>query len=226
MAKHKYDNTGNIPIAEDAYADTADKTIVIPATSPDGKISPLDESTKKFGVVADAKGNAADEPLFVLSRTSSAAHAESCRKLRWFCLENIHLLVYSIFFIALATFAVYYGFFGEDMMVTLLSAAVALFMLYAALFGHKLFVFGMPFDEERTEGVLECRFYDKDMRVSCAGEDYVLSYTGVERVRLSKHHIYLKLKSKQFPSGLLLDKPAEKSAIDGIISLIGVSKNS
>lgn len=216
-AKKKLNTTTVIPIVDDA---PADKTLEISTVSAELQNGTAGGSTREFGVVAEQKENDGGEVLFELSRTSSAAHAESCRRLRWFSTDNMHLIVYATFFVVLSVFAVYYSFFGKEALVAVASAAVALFMLYAALCGHKLFVLGMPFDEERTEGVLECRLCKEDIRITCAGELYVLPYSAVSKARLSKHHIYLKVKSKQFPSGILLDKPAEQSATDGIIGLI------
>lgn len=203
MAKKIFNSDVNIPIVEDAF-DTKE--------SPAADQGVLDER------VYDECGG--EETIYELIRTSSAAHAASCRRLKWFSLYNVHLVVYIMFFVVLTIFSVYYGVFSQEGALWVVPAIAACFMIYVIARGHSLFTFGMAFDEEKAEGVLACKFCTDKIYVRCTDEESVVPYTAVSGIRCTKHHIYLRVKGKAFPDGILLEKPGDSVTADGIMSLV------
>lgn len=166
-----------------------------------------------------------EKPLYELIRTSSGAYVKACKSLSWFDLHNTHLIVYSMFFIVLSVFAVYYGFFKTDKMLCAFSTVAALFMLYVIIWGPRLFANGMAFDEQRGEGTLVCLFYKDKLVIKSCGDNYTIAYTSIRSLRFIKHYAYIRLKSsKDFPNGIIMEKPADAEAVNVISELIKLSR--
>ncbi|MBQ3195323.1 MAG: hypothetical protein IJB65_02545 [Clostridia bacterium] len=196
-------------------------TIEMPALSAEPLVTqevPVQSpSTQEFNAVSEKK----EAPVYELVRTSSGAYAKACKKFSWFGLHNTHLIVYTTFFLALSVFAVYYGFFQKDKMLCIFASLAAVFMLYVVACGPRLFASGMAFDEERAEGTLNCLFYTDKLVIECGSNSYTAPYTAVTKLAFFKHFIYIRIKnSKDFPNGIIMEKPVNKETTIGIINLL------
>lgn len=156
-------------------------------------------------------------PIAELVRTSSVGYSVACRRFYWFSLHNMHLIVYTMFFLVLAIFSFYYGFYGNDKMLCIFSGITAAFMLYVIVGGPKLFAEGMSFDEEKREGTLCCKFYQEELSVTIGEEETKISYSSVVQLTVTRHYIYLRLKNnKTFKSGIVMERPTSDSTVADI----------
>lgn len=220
LAKKKTKATSGLPKKAEASIVPNDATVELPELLPEEKALSNEEkapATQEFNAVKEEK----EAPLYELVRTSSGGYIKACKKLSWFSAQNTHLVVYTMFFLVLAVFGVYYGFFQQDKMLCIFSFAAAAFMLYIVICGPRLFASGMAFDEERAEGTLSCMFFKDKLEVILGEEKYSIPYTSVTRLSFVKHCIYIRVKnSKEFPSGIIMEKPTSKDAVKEISELI------
>lgn len=206
-------------------APSLDKTVEMPEISEVAVVEQIvseQPQTQEFSVVAEIK----EQPLYELVRTSSAGYAKMCKKLCWFGLHNSHLIIYTMFFLVLAVFALYYGFYNLDKTLCIFSALTAAFMLYVISFGPRLFAGGMEFDEKSEEGTVVCAFYADNMCITCGKDTYTVPYTSITKFRYKKHCVYFRLKNiKAFPNGVIMEKPASKEVAESILNLVKQRKN-
>ncbi len=221
LAKKKKKAASVIPKETEASAVPKDATVELPELLPEEKALSNEEekapATQEFSAIKEEK----EAPLYELVRTSSGGYIKACKKLSWFSAQNTHLVVYTMFFLVLAVFGVYYGFFQQDKMLCIFSFVASAFMLYIIVCGPRLFASGMAFDEERAEGTLSCLFFKGRLEVILGEEKYSIPYTSVTRLRFVKHCVYIRLKnSKEFPNGIIMERPASKDAVKEISELI------
>ncbi len=178
---------------------------------------PASQPTQEFNT-AEVQSSV---PLYELVRTSSAVYAYACKKCNWFSLRNTHLVVYIMFFLVIAVFDVYYGFFNKDITLCIVTSVAALFMLYVIARGPKLFSTGMSFDEEHMEGTLSCSFYKDNMSVKWGSEAHDIPYSSVTEIKFAKHFVYISVKNnKALQNGIVMEKPVEKETADGIMNIV------
>ncbi len=221
MAKKKKKTASVISKEAEVSVVPKDATVELPELLSEEKTVSNEEvkapATQEFNAIKEEK----DSPLYELVRTSSGGYIRACKKLSWFSAQNTHLVVYTMFFLVLTVFGVYYSFFQKDKMLCTFSFVAAAFMLYIIACGPRLFASGMAFDEERTEGTLSCQFFKERLEVILGEEKYSIPYTSVTRLRFVKHCVYIRLKnSKEFPNGIIMEKPANKDAVKEITKLI------
>lgn len=219
MAKRKFDSDVNIPIVDDIKSSEFSAIKDDDAHEWDAEPAVGDGDTTVFGAMED------DEALFELARTSSAAHASACRKLLWFNLHNTHLIVYCIFAAVLIVFSVYYAFFEKSALLASFSGVGALFMMYVIVRGHDLFVSGMAFDEEKADGVMTCRFYQKEVCVECGNDRRVIEYNSITSMHMSKNCIMLRIKGSKDADVLFLEKPSDADNTEELLQLIKTKSN-
>ena len=198
MSKKKNDTAEKVTVSEEP-------TVV--------KETAFEPATQEFVAVSQK----IQEPIAELVRTSSVGYSVACRRFYWFSLHNMHLIVYGMFFLVLAIFSFYYGFYGNDKMLCIFSGITAAFMLYVIVGGPKHFAEGMAFDEEKQEGTLCCKFYQEELLVAIGEEEMKIPYSSVVQLTVARHYIYLRLKNnKTFKSGIVMEKPTSETAVADI----------
>lgn len=159
-------------------------------------------------------------------RAPSEDCAKAMRRIKWRTVKNTRFVVYTMFFVILLVFSVYYA-ITKTYYIAALTGMVGAFMLYIVLFGESFFVSAMPFDEKG----------DKNSRFSvklCENNLYVFDgealstaeYGQITQFKDTGKCIYLKLRGvKQFADGVILLKTEDNvEAVEEIIKKIPVAK--
>lgn len=150
-----------------------------------------------------------EECVCELIRHPSAECAAEMRRIKWRSFKNTRFVVYSMFFVILIVFAVYYS-VTKVYYIATLAGMVGAFMLYIVLRGERFFVSGMSFDENADENAsLSVKFCADNIYVFDGELLVVAEYSQVTQFKTTQKYIYLKLKGvKPYADGMLFPKNA------------------
>ena len=139
-------------------------------------------------------------------RTPSAACSMAMRRAKWMTHKNTRFVVYAMFFVILAIYAVYYTATGMYY-IGGLAGVVAAFMLYIVLFGHNYFTEGMAFDASGGEGSLCVKFCTDTVYIYDGKDLCTADYSQLVRLRQTRKYLFVKFKSvKPYSDGMVLTK--------------------
>lgn len=177
-------------------------------------------ATKTFDIVQSDDASlysfaGGEECVCELTRSPSSECAAAMARIKWRTLKNTRFVVYSMFFVILVVFTVYY-FITKAYYISALTGIVGAFMLYIVLFGESFFADGMSFDEEKEEGaVLSVKLCAENVYVFDGKTLAVVEYKQITEYKTTARYLYLKFKGvKQYPDGVLLLK--EQAAPEGL----------
>lgn len=145
-------------------------------------------------------------------RSPSQACVKAMRRIKWRTVKNTRFVAYTMFFVILLVFTVYYA-LTNAYYIAALTGIVGAFMLYIVLCGEGFFVNAMPFDEKGdNEARLSVKFTENKLYLFDGEALATAEYGQVTQLKDTGKYIYLKLKGvRPYSDGVLLIK-TEKSS--------------